>query len=228
MKSKITLLYAEDEVETRENHMEYLKEHYDFTFFEANDGEEALELFKKHQPHIILTDITMPKMDGLSFVSKVRESSPHTKVIMLTAYNEQEKLMKAFELDVVNYLIKPINRKKLSNAIDLALTTLPSMDTNDAYCRIDSNTRWDSNKKELYSFGENISLSQYEKELLALLCEYKGIDISSYDIFEEVWGSETKEYSKDSVRTLIKKLRKKLPEDILKNSYGGFYKLSVG
>jgi len=225
MNRKITLLYAEDEIETRENHIDYLKGRYDFNFLEAGDGQEALELFKQHQPHIILTDITMPRMNGLNFVSKVRENSPHTKVIILTAYNEQEKLMKAFDLDVVNYLIKPINRKKLSSAIDLALTTLPSLDEKSSFCRINAQTRWDENKQELYSCGELVSLSVYEKKLLLLLSESRGIEISSYDIFNEIWRDEEKIFSEASVRTLMKKLRKKLPENSIKNSYGGFYKL---
>ncbi|MDA3946500.1 MAG: response regulator, partial [Helicobacteraceae bacterium] len=100
MNKKITLLYAEDEVETRQNHIDYLKDRYDFNYLEASDGVEALALYKAHNPEIILTDITMPNMDGLTFVQHVREHSPYTKIVILTAYDEREKLMKAFDLDV--------------------------------------------------------------------------------------------------------------------------------
>jgi len=140
--SKITLLYAEDEVETRRNHLEYLKDRYDFNYLEADDGVEALELFKKYKPEIILTDITMPHMDGLTFIEHVRENSPHTKIVVLTAYDEHEKLIKALGLDVVNYLLKPINRRSLSSAIDVALETLPQSNV-EYICRIDQDTRWD-------------------------------------------------------------------------------------
>ena len=159
MSKKITLLYAEDEVETRQNHIDYLKERYDFNYLEASDGQEALSLYKEHQPEIILTDITMPKMDGLTFVKHVRESYSHTKIVVLTAYDEREKLMKALGLDVVNYLLKPINRKKLSSAIDLALETLPNCEDEQGYiCRIDNNTRWDHQTNELYRYGEVVGL----------------------------------------------------------------------
>ena len=90
---------------------------------------------------------------------------------------------------------------------------------------IDTNLRQDNRQYELYSFGVTISLTKYEKNLLALLCEHKGIEISSYDIFNHVWENET-EFNATSVRTLVKKLRKKLPSDIIQNSYGGFYKLN--
>ena len=227
MNNKITLLYAEDEIETRKNHIDYLKDRYDFDFLEASDGEEALALFKKHKPKIILTDITMPKMDGLTFVQHIRESSPHTKIVVLTAYDEREKLMKAFGLDVVDYLLKPINRKKLSSAVDLALETLPSCDTEKVICRIDSNTRWDEQTSELYSYGELVGLSQLEKRLISLLCGYRNREISSFDIYFHVWQDFATEFSEDSVRTLVKKLRKKLPEGVIVNSYGGLYKLVV-
>jgi len=225
MRHKITLLYAEDVVETRQNHIAYLKSRYDFNYLEAGDGVEALALFHEHQPEIILTDITMPRMDGLSFVQKVREFSPHTKVVVLTAYDESEMLIKALGLDVVNYLLKPVNRRKLSAAVDLALETLPNCENMQYICRIDTNTRWDENNKELYSFGELVALSQFEKRLLSLLCGYKGCEVSSQDIFYHVWQEFANEFSMDSVRTLVKKLRQKLPEGAIENSYGGYYKL---
>ncbi len=226
MNKKITLLYAEDEVETRQNHIDYLKDRYDFNYLEASDGVEALALYKEHNPDIILTDITMPHMDGLTFAQHVRETSPHTKIVVLTAYDEREKLMKAFDLDVINYLLKPINRKKLSSAVDLALETLPNCEDEKGYiCRIDSNTRWDHNRNGLYSYGEPVGLSQFEKRLLSLLCEYKNIEVSAHDIFAHVWVDLDNEFSMDSIRTLIKKLRKKLPDGVLVNGYGGYYKL---
>ena len=225
MSKKITLLYAEDEIETRQNHIDYLKDRYDFNYIEASDGVEALALFKEHQPEIILTDITMPNMDGLTFVQHVRETSPHTKIVVLTAYDEHEKLMKAFDLDVVNYLMKPINRKKLSSAVDLALETLPECENEKLICRIDMNTRWDEQTRELYRFGDVVGLSQLEKRLLSLLCGYKNREVSSQDIFIHVWQDFDSEFSVDSVRTLVKKLRQKLPDGVLVNGYGGFYRL---
>lgn len=226
MRKKITLLYAEDEVETRQNHIDYLKDRYDFNYLEASDGVEALALYKEHKPEIILTDITMPNMDGLTFVQHVRETSPHTKIVVLTACDEREKLMKAFDLDVVNYLLKPINRKKLSSVVDLALETLPNCEDESFICRIDANTRWDHQTNELYRYGEVVGLSQYEKRLLSLLCDCKNIEVSSHDIFAHVWSDLDNEYSVDSIRTLVKKLRKKLPDGVLVNGYGGFYKLT--
>lgn len=225
MHQKITLLYAEDEVVTRQNHLEYLKARYDFNFLEASDGEEALALFKLHEPEIVLSDITMPKMDGLTLVQHIRELSPHTKVVMLTAYDEREMLMTALGLDVVNYLIKPINRKKLCSVIDHILETLPCRNDDRLICRINDDTRWDEVSMILYRFGDEVMLSQSEKRLLSLLCAYRDHDVSSEDIFLHVWQDFDTEFNSDSVRTLVKKLRKHLPDGSIINTYGGYYKL---
>ena len=223
--SKITLLYAEDEIQTRQTYIDYLQDRYDFNYIEANDGEEALALFKQHKPEIIITDINMPKMDGLTFVEHIRKSSPHTKIIILSADDDREKLMKAFDLDVVNYLLKPVTSEKLCSTLDRAVLTLPDCENKKDVCQIDNNTRWNHRRKELYCFGEAVPLSQYEKRLLSVLCEHKGLEVSSLNIFAYVWNDIETEFSMDSIRTLVKKLRKKLPDGALTNGYGGFYKL---
>jgi two-component system response regulator len=68
MNKKLKLLYAEDEQQTRKDHITYLNSKYDFTIYEANDGIEALSIYKNNMPDIVLTDITMPNMGGLEFV----------------------------------------------------------------------------------------------------------------------------------------------------------------
>ena len=170
MRQKLTLLYAEDEIQTRKNHIFYLQDRYDFTFLEAGDGEEALTLYKQHQPEIVLTDISMPKMNGLDLVAEIRKLSPHTKVIVLTAHEEQEKLLKAFELYVVNYLIKPVDRRKLSAAIDLAVETLPKKgDIKENLVHFDTKTTYDLERSLLLHEGVPIKLTISEEKLLLLL-----------------------------------------------------------
>jgi len=89
------------------------------------------------------------------------------------------------------------------------------------------NAKFDTMKCEYILNDETVKLSKSENTLLQLLCEYKNQEVDSFDIFTSVWDNLDKEYSADSVRTLVKKLRKKLPDGILENIYGGFYKLRV-
>jgi len=226
--NKLKLLYAEDEQLTRKDHITYLNSRYDFTIYEANDGVEALTIYKNSMPDIVLTDITMPNMNGLELVREIRKISQHTKIIILTAHSEQDKLMQALDLHVVNYLVKPINRKKLSNAIQVAIDTIPIIENNDdTYIYFNKNAKFNRVKNEYIFDNEVIKLNKSENILLQLLCEYKNKEIDSFDIFTSVWNDFDKEYSADSVRTLVKKLRKKLPDGILENIYGGFYRLKI-
>jgi len=226
MQRKVTLLYAEDEIQTRKNHIFYLQDRYDFNILEADDGEEALALYKQHRPEIVLTDITMPRMNGLELVAEIRKFSPHTKVIVLTAHEEQEKMLKAFELYVVNYLIKPVDRRKLSAAIDLALETLPEIKPNSSDLVIfNSMMHYDLERSLLLQDGLPVKLARSEERLLRVLLQNRHSTLSSETIFAYVWEEKDEQYSSYSVRTLVKNLRKKIGSESIVNSYGGYYRI---
>lgn len=228
MKKEFKLLYAEDEQATRKDHIKYIESRYDFDIYEANDGIEALSLYKEHEPDIVLTDITMPNMCGLELVKEIRKISNHTKIIILTAHSEQDKLIQALELNVVSYILKPINRRKLNESLEIALDTIyksgyPEKD----YIYLGVNVKFNMTSYEYFVDDDVVKLTKSEGKLLELLCVHKNMDVSSFDIFVYIWDDFEKEFSADSVRTIVKKLRKKLPEGILKNNYGGFYKLEI-
>jgi DNA-binding response OmpR family regulator len=228
MNKKLKLLYAEDEQRTRKDHITYLNSKYDFTIYEANDGVEALSIYKNNMPDIVLTDITMPNMDGIELVKEIRKISHHTKIVILTAHSEHDKLMQALDLYVVNYLLKPINRQKLTQAIEVAIGTIYKKEkVDESYIYFNENTKFNTITYEYVFNNEIIKLSKSENTLLLLLCKHKNQEIDSFDIFTTVWSDFDKEYSAYSVRTLVKKLRKKLPDGILENIYGGFYRLKI-
>jgi len=189
----------------------------------ADDREEALKLFKQYRPDIVLTDITMPKMTGLELAQEIRKISKETKIIAVTAHSEKEKLLEALKLNMVNYILKPVERKELKESIDTALETLKT--TNKSFIQLDESSYFNFETSEYFRDSKLVTLSSSEQKLLALLCFSVNKKLSSFDIFVEVW--EDKEYSSDSIRTLVKNLRKKLPKDSLVNIYGGFYKLQI-
>ena len=228
MNKKIKLLYAEDEYTTRQDHISYIKSRYNFEIYVADDGEKALELYNRHKPDIVMTDITMPKMTGLELIVEIRKVSKHTKIIILTAHSEQEKLLQALESQVINYLVKPINRQKLKRSLDTALELLSPVEKSiNHVLALGENASYDM-KTRIYSYNlEQVKLTNYENRLLEYLCERKNMKVNCYDIFVYLWDDLDKEYSADSIRTLVKNLRKKLPENILENIYGGFYRLNI-
>ncbi|MEN4046084.1 MULTISPECIES: response regulator transcription factor [Sulfurimonas] len=220
-----TLLYAEDEYTTRKNHIAYIKSRYNCTVYEADNGEEALSLYKTHSPHIVLTDITMPFLSGLELSKEIRKISKHTQIIILTAHSEKEKLLEALSMQMLNYLVKPIKRKELTQSIDIALELLKTESFTKNIIHLNTISTYNLDTKEYFVNNTLILLSNYETKLLHLLCLNVNKSLNSFDIFVNIWEDNDKEYSAASIRTLIKKLRKKLPDGILINIYGGLYTL---
>jgi len=92
--------------------------------YTAADGIQALELFQSHRIDLLITDIKMPRMDGLTLLTKVRESYPETHCILLTAYGEFEYARNAFRLGVENYLLKPLHIKEITETIEHAIDNM--------------------------------------------------------------------------------------------------------
>lgn len=83
----------------------------------AEDGAEALEQFEKHWPDIILTDIRMPRMDGLEFIRQVKERRPETEFILISGYADFSYVKKAMGMGCSNYILKPVDEVELEGAI---------------------------------------------------------------------------------------------------------------
>ena len=87
---------------------------------EAVNGEEALQLTAEHQPHVILMDLRMPVMDGLTAIERLQEDHPNVAVIILTTYNEDEMMLRGLQLGARGYLLKDTERDTLLNTIRAA------------------------------------------------------------------------------------------------------------
>ncbi len=87
---------------------------------EAENGQEALQLTAEHQPNVILMDLRMPVMDGLTTIEQLRETHPQVAVIILTTYNEDEMMLRGLQLGARGYLLKDTDRDTLLNTIRAA------------------------------------------------------------------------------------------------------------
>ncbi len=112
MLDKITVLYIEDDIDILEEIAFFLEKKVS-TLHVASNGEEGLSMFREFTPDIIITDIQMPKMNGLDMIAVIREENSEVPIIITSAFNESEKLLKAINLGVDAYLLKPINMAKL-------------------------------------------------------------------------------------------------------------------
>jgi two-component system, NarL family, response regulator YdfI len=87
---------------------------------EAADGKEALEVCARVHPHIVLMDLRMPNLDGISAIEKLHESQPEISVIILTTYNEDELMLRGLQAGARGYLLKDTTREALFDAIRAA------------------------------------------------------------------------------------------------------------
>ncbi|MEI7817909.1 MAG: response regulator, partial [Desulfuromonadales bacterium] len=103
----LTVLYVEDEPETREQFSAFLRRPVG-TLITAVNGAEGLEAFVRHAPDIVVTDILMPYMDGLDMAGEIRKIAPAVPIIVVTAFENTEYLMRAIEIGVDKYVVKPV------------------------------------------------------------------------------------------------------------------------
>jgi len=113
----LKVLYAEDEESIRMIFSRVLNKLVK-ELFVASDGEEALELYKLHQPDIIITDIRMPKMTGFEMASIVRSENKIIPIVAVTAHNDAEHFLEAIRLGVSNFLVKPIDTTELVRTLE--------------------------------------------------------------------------------------------------------------
>ena len=115
----LKVFLVEDESIVREglkNNIPWQEYGYQF-MGEASDGEMALPLIRKLRPDVLITDIKMPFMDGLSLSEMVKEEFPRTKIIIISGYDDFEYARRAIVAGVDQYLLKPITRAALRNVL---------------------------------------------------------------------------------------------------------------
>jgi len=226
----LTLLYIEDDHDIQEIYVDFLKEHVG-TLYLANDGEEGYESYLLHKPDMILLDINMPKLDGLSLAKKIREDDKNVKIIITTAHAEQENLLKAIELYLVKYILKPIKFDELEEALKKAIAEIQEVTMSNKVKEeiffLDDETLWHKESEKLYTQNIEIKLTKNERRLLTLLSTDENKIFTFFEIFNHIAQDNfNKEYDANQVRALVKLLRKKIPKESIMNVYGEGYRFN--
>lgn len=116
----LRLLFVEDEQLVREQLSELLQ-YFFYDVTTAVNGKDGLEKFQNESFDLIITDITMPQMDGIEMVQEIRKTNEHIPIIFISQHNESNILLECINLYIDGYVLKPINYEDLLNAIDKAL-----------------------------------------------------------------------------------------------------------
>lgn len=216
-----SILYVEDEQEIQANIAEYLGNYFGNVYL-ASDGKEAINQYNRHHPDVLLLDINLPNIDGLTVATKVRKHDPDVKIIMLTAFTEKEKLLKATELKLTRYLIKPVAPKNFKETLNILASEL--MNNPSRFLKLSDGCTWDIDQEQLSLEGEQVILAEKEHRLLKLFISNKGNPIRYEKIVTTVWDDAfDREISIDSVKNQVSQLRKKIPNLCITSIYGEGY-----
>lgn len=219
---KIKVLYVEDDDIARENGVEYCENYFE-NIYEASDALSALKLYEQIKPDIIITDIQMPKLNGLEFIKRVRQKDKKTQVIVLSAYSHKDYLFAAIELQLVKYLIKPVKEREFEEALNLCIESIENDTSN--LLTLSQNTTFDIYNKILLTNNEIVKLRAKELDLLTLLLKNRNRYVTYEEIESFVWQDSA--MSKDALKTVIKNLKSKIPKDLISNLSGTGYKIDV-
>lgn len=118
------ILVAEDDEIMRESIKHMLKQE-GLTVITAENGREAIELFQADTPDLVITDILMPFISGLEFIDVIRNSSKQLPIIVLSAMDEEDTVMEAFNMGADDFLTKPVKSSELSIRLKRLLKKKP-------------------------------------------------------------------------------------------------------
>jgi DNA-binding response OmpR family regulator len=181
-----------------------------YDIYEAYNGKEALEMVKNHDIHLVLMDVMMPEMDGITAMFKIREES-NLPVILLTAKSEDTDKILGLEVGADDYITKPFNPVEVIARVKSQLRRY--MQLGGGQIKKDTivigGVELNDNSKQVMVDGEPINLTPTEYDILKLLMEHRGQVFSPADIYKAVW-KESPVGAEGSVAVHIRHLREKI------------------
>jgi two-component system KDP operon response regulator KdpE len=235
---KVRILCVEDDPQMRTFLLAQLKAR-DFQVQAVRDGAQAIDLAAIFQPQLVLLDLSLPSLDGLAFLRRLREWS-NAPVIILSAHDEEPVKIKALDLGADDYLTKPFSLNELLARIRVSLRradeiarlrndgTVNETQRPTYHCGGENGLLVDFAHRTVRSNGQEVHLTPTEYDLLCELTRHAGKILTHRELLQRVWGPD---YSGENtyLRTFVRHLRRKLEPDpsqprFLRNELGvGYY-----
>lgn len=227
--TKLTVLVTDDDQDIRDGIEIYLKNE-GYNVIKAADGLEALEKLKNNEVHLIILDIMMPNMDGITATFKIREER-NIPIIMLSAKAEDGDKIHGLSVGADDYVTKPFHPLELLARVKSQLRRYVQLGTyNEGTTKIEiDGLLLDEDAKEVVLEGEPVRLTPIEYKITELLMKNAGRVFSIREIYERVWNEEA--YNAENIVAVhIRKIREKIEADpknprYLKVVWGVGYKM---
>ena len=225
--TKYKILYAEDDETLAFLTKDNLEQYYDV--IHCDDGEMALNAFKKDTFDICILDIMMPKMDGFELAENIRKTNSEVPIIFLSAKTLKEDRIKGLRLGADDYLVKPFSIEELLLKIEIFLKRTNKNVTVDKSLYTVGKYQFDSKNYLVFTDSEKISLTQRESDLLKLFLNNKNVVLKREEILKSLWGDDDY-FMGRSLDVFISRLRKILSNEkgiAIENLHGIGFKFSV-
>lgn len=205
-----------------------------YTMFEAYTGYEALKIVEEEEIHLILMDIMMPKMDGISAMVKIRERS-NVPIILLTAKSEDTDKILGLNVGADDYITKPFNPVEVAARVSSQLRRYMQLGGGSVRSEqyIVGGIEIDDKRKQVFVDGEGVSLTPKEYDILRLLLSNPNRVYSPKEIYHLVWKEKSLDNSDNTVAVHIRHIREKIEIDpahprYLKVIFGQGYMIEKG
>ena len=218
------ILIADDEPDILEI-IQYNLQSEGYVIFTAKNGNEALDLAKKHLPDLIILDIMMPSKNGIEVcnILRLQPAFNDTLIIFLTALSDEGTEIKGLETGADDFLTKPISPKVLVSKVNALFRRITKEDTGLVQV---GDLKIDREKYIINYRGNDIILARKEFELLALLASKPGKVFLRNEILNQVWGTEVIVGDR-TIDVHIRKIRQKLNLDCITTVKGVGYKFEL-
>lgn len=222
---KLKVLFIEDDFESRIQTQKMLENFFD-TVVTAVDGEDGLEKFENTHFDLIFCDISMPKLNGIDMIERVRKSDRMISIVMISAYGDTPYLLRCIEVGVDGYLIKPVAKDQFLKIIEKIIDKTYDV-THDlqSIILLNGDYSWNKSTQKLSYKEEEISLTSNEVKFLDFLIEAKGTIRTYIDI--DIALFEGEHYNERKIRNLVSRLRKKIGNEFLESFYAQGYRVKI-
>ncbi|MBR3780220.1 MAG: response regulator transcription factor [Clostridia bacterium] len=218
------ILVCDDEADIRSALRVYLSGD-EYSIFEAKNGEEALEIIKKEDIHLLLMDIMMPVLDGITALAKLRENGNNIPVILLTSKSQDTDKILGLNAGADDYITKPFNPVEVIARIKSQLRRYmhfggnnETQEKNDSAVIRNGGLELDTNAKTVTRDGETVNLTPTEMMLLKFFMENLDKVYSPKEIYRKVWKDDPFG-AENTVTVHIRHLREKIEIDPAKPDY---------
>ncbi len=214
--NKTRILLVEDEKDAKDVLEFYLNTLFDIVDV-AENGSEGYKIFKKefdkgHLYELVITDIKMPKIDGLTMVEEITKLNSKQKYIIVSAYKDEDYLFRAISLNIAGYFVKPLDIDKMIELLKkIKKESLKNKKNDDKVIKLNDTYSYNKNTNILYNGEKSVKFSKKESLLIKTLIENLNNIVTNEELKSHIWGD--KKISDSTLRTTMKRVKDKIIDD---------------